>query len=137
MNLATVICAAALLFAATPSVQEDAAQAAAETWLKVVDEGNYDRSWDEASQAFKAVLPKEKWSAGVAAVRNPLGKVVTRKLRSRQATDTLPNAPAGKYVVIQYDTAFETTPQTLETIIQMLDPDGAWRPAGYFIRPQP
>ena len=47
---------------------------------------------------------------------------------------SLPGAPDGKYVVIQYDTVFENKSSAVETIIPMADPDGAWRVSGYFIR---
>jgi hypothetical protein len=46
----------------------------------------------------------------------------------------MPGAPGGKYVIIQYATAFEKKATAVETVIPMLDPDGAWRVSGYFIR---
>jgi hypothetical protein len=45
---------------------------------------------------------------------------------------SLPGAPDGEYVVIQYETQFEHhTPA--ETVTPMLDKDGAWKVSGYFI----
>jgi len=67
-------------------------------------------------------------------VSPPLGKVVSRKLRSRQYSEKLPGAPDGKYVVIQYETVFEKKASAVETITPMLDPDGVWRVSGYLIR---
>ena len=46
----------------------------------------------------------------------------------------LPGAPDGRYVVIQFDTAFENKASSVETVTPMADPDGAWRVAGYFIK---
>ena len=46
----------------------------------------------------------------------------------------LPGAPDGKYVVIQYQAAFENKATAVETITPMLDKDGRWRISGYFIR---
>jgi opacity protein-like surface antigen len=113
---------------------EDAAQSAAEAWLKVVDAGDYGESWDQAAKVFKAALSQADWVKTSGGVRTPLGKVVSRKLKSREYTEKLPGAPDGKYVVIQYDTVFEKRPQAIETVIPMLDPDGSWRVSGYFIR---
>ena len=120
--------------ALTADKPEDAAQAAAESWLKLVDAGDYAGSWDQAAKVFKGAVKQVDWVQMSGAVRTPLGKLVSRKLKSREYTDKLPGAPDGKYVVIQYDTAFENKPSAVETIVPMADPDGAWRVSGYFIR---
>ena len=113
---------------------EDAAQAAAESWLKVVDAADYARSWGQAAAVFKGAVKQAGWVQMAGGVRTPLGKLVTRTLKSREFTEKLPGAPDGKYVVIQYDTVFEHKAAAVETVIPMVDPDGAWRVSGYFIR---
>jgi hypothetical protein len=67
-------------------------------------------------------------------VRTPLGKVVSRKLKSREYTEKMPGAPDGKYVVVQFDTVFANKSSSVETVVPMADPDGSWRVSGYFIR---
>jgi opacity protein-like surface antigen len=113
---------------------EDLAQSAAEAWLKLTDAGNAGASWDQAARLFKGAVTKEQWTQALAGVRPPLGKVVSRKVLSRQYAEKLPGAPDGKYVTIQYETVFENKASAVETITPMLDPDGAWRVSGYFIR---
>jgi ABC-type molybdate transport system substrate-binding protein len=113
---------------------EELAQKAAESWLALTDSGKYAESWDEASSRFKAAVTKDKWISMVAPVRDPLGKVLSRALKSATYTTTLPGAPDGQYVVIQYDTAFEHKKSAVETITSMLDKDGTWRVSGYFIK---
>ncbi|HXF81037.1 MAG TPA: DUF4019 domain-containing protein, partial [Usitatibacter sp.] len=61
--------------------------------------------------------------------------LIARKVRSARYTRELPNAPAGEYVVIQYDTRFERVPHAVETVTPMKDPDGTWRVSGYFVNP--
>lgn len=113
---------------------EDAAQTAAESWLKLVDDGDYATSWDQAAKVFKGAVRQADWGQMAGGVRNPLGKLVSRKLKSREYTEKMPGAPDGKYVVIQYDTVFEHKATSVETVIPMADPDGVWRVSGYFIR---
>jgi len=113
---------------------EDLAQAAAESWLKLSDAGDGAATWEQAAKLFKGVVTKEQWTQALAGVRPPLGKVVSRKLTSRQYSEKLPGAPDGKYVVIQYETVFEKKASAVETITPMLDPDGVWRVSGYLIR---
>jgi len=113
---------------------EDLGQAAAESWLKLVDAGNFDASWAQAAKLFKGAVTNEQWNQAVAGVRSPLGKVVSRKITSRQYSEKLPGAPDGKYVIILFETVFEKKASAVETITPMLDPDGVWRVSGYFIR---
>jgi hypothetical protein len=116
------------------SAPEDDAQAAAESWLALIDEERYPDSWEQAAALFKRAIKKEEWNRAVGTARGPFGKLVSRKLNSRKYTEKLPGAPDGKYVVIQYDTAFERKAAAVETITPMLDPDSVWRVSGYFVR---
>jgi ABC-type transporter MlaC component len=129
----------ALLLCASASAQaqqkpEQLAQQSSDAWLAIVDSGRYANSWDEAAQLFKAAVTKDQWLSALGQVRAPQGKVLSRKLKSATYTKSLPNAPAGEYVVIQYDTNFENKPAAVETVTPMLEKDGKWRVSGYFIK---
>jgi hypothetical protein len=130
---ATTVASPALVVAASEKTEEVAGQRA-DAWLALVDQGKYDQSWEEAARLFKGAVTKEKWREAASAVRAPLGKLVSRKLKSRQYSKTLPGAPDGEYVVIQYDSSFENRKEAVETVTPMLDPDGVWRVSGYYIR---
>lgn len=123
---------------------ESAAQAAAESWLSLVDGGAYPASWNQAARGLKASVKQAEWSQVVGGVRTPLGRVMSRKLRSREYTEKAPTtrmvggnlytlAGSAKYVVIEYDTAFAHKPSAVETVIATADPDGAWRVSGYSV----
>lgn len=129
----TIICS---LVGAIAMAQDknDAAKKSAESWLAVVDKGDYAASYDEAASIFKLAITKEDWLQKVRAARSPLGKMISRKLKRMQYETTLPGAPDGEYVVIQYDTSFENKRSAVETITPTLDKDGQWRVSGYFIR---
>ena len=133
--LVIIICIVA--FVQTPladQAKEKAAVDVSKAWLKLVDEGKYIESWNEAAQYFKNAVNKEQWKSSLEAIRTPLGKVLSRKLKSKQYTKTLPGAPDGEYVVIQYETSFKNKQQAIETITPMFDKDGKWRVSGYYIR---
>ena len=68
------------------------------------------------------------------AIRAPLGAVKSRQLKSTQFTKTLPGAPDGDYVVVQFETRFENKAAAIETVVPLLEKDGAWRVSGYFIK---
>ena len=113
---------------------EDLAQTSAQAWLALTDAGKYPESWQGAAAYFKSAVTQTKWVDALTAVRTPLGKVLSRKLKSATYKTTLPGAPDGEYVVIQYDTSFENKKEAVETITPMLDKDGKWRVSGYYIK---
>lgn len=113
---------------------ETEALEAAEAWLAVVDSGDYAKSWDTAAAYFKGAITKEKWEQALKGVRPPLGKVLSRNVKAKQFATSLPGAPDGEYVVIQFETSFENKSTAVETVTPMKDEDGKWRVSGYFVR---
>ena len=114
--------------------KERSAVAAAEKWLNRVDEGTYRESWREAAGYFKTAIKQEQWVESMQAVRKPLGKLVSRKIKSHTYKTSLPGAPDGGYVVIQFETSFENKQSAIETVTPMMEKDGKWRVSGYFIK---
>ncbi len=113
---------------------EDLAQTSAQSWRVLTDAGKYAESWQKGSSFFRAAVTQTKWVAAVTSVRAPLGKVLSRKLKSATYVKDPPGNPPGEYVQIQYDTSFENKKDAIEIVAPMLDKDGKWRVAGYFIR---
>jgi hypothetical protein len=110
------------------------AQRAATAWLALTDGGRYAESWESAAAAFKAGVTKSEWEKALKTVRAPLGALKARERKSATFTRSLPNAPAGKYVIIQFDTQFENKAGAVETVTPMREKDGSWRVSGYFIK---
>ena len=124
----------AALVLASDSSAEKAAQQSAQTWLALVDGGKYGQSWSEAAQLFKQAVTQSQWESAAKGAREPLGKLQSRKLQSAEFRRSLPGAPDGEYVVIQYATSFENKKSAIETVTPMKDKDGVWRVSGYIIR---
>ncbi len=114
--------------------ENDAAISAAKQWLATIDSGQYAKSWSNAATLFKSALPATQWSQALDGVRKPLGSVVSRKVKSSEHKTSIPGAPDGDYVVIQFDTSFENKKTATETVTFMLDKDGTWRVSGYYIK---
>ncbi|MEW5723696.1 MAG: DUF4019 domain-containing protein, partial [Thermodesulfobacteriota bacterium] len=64
------------------------------------------------------------------ALRKPTGAVLSREVLSKRFMTSLPGAPDGRYVVIQFKTSFEKKKEAIETVTPLLDQDGAWRVSG-------
>ena len=131
-TLMILLCGFAL--AETTSHKESSAIAAAEAWLEIVDEGKYTDSWRQAAEYLKAAVNQDQWEQSMRAFRQPMGSIVSRTLKSKNYATSLPGAPDGEYVVIQYETSFKNKKSAIETITPMLDQDGKWRVSGYYIK---
>ena len=112
---------------AEQSENEKVAVAGAEKWLCLVDEGKYAESWKEAAEYFRNAVKQDQWEQSLQVVRKPLGKLVSRKVKSTSYKTSLPGAPDGQYVVVEFETSFEKKKSAIETVTPMMDNDGKWR----------
>ncbi len=137
-GLHAMAAAASLAFAGPAPAQEPQsladAQEAAERWLAQADSGNYAATWRDAAGAFRSAVTQAQWEASMRAVRTPLGAAGERALQSATFQRSLPGAPDGQYVVLQYSTQFANKERAVETVTPMLEQDGSWRVSGYQIR---
>jgi hypothetical protein len=115
------------------SEMEKTAISEALKWLIEVDEGKYEESWNDAAEYFRNAVRKEQWVQSLQAARKPLGAIISRKLKNSAYKTSLPGAPDGKYVVIQFETSLENKKSAIETVTPMMDKDGKWRVSGYYI----
>ena len=114
--------------------KEKAAVSSAETWLKMIDEGKFAESWEDSAELFRNAVTQEQWVQSLQGVRKPLGRLLSRTTKSKTYKTSLPGAPDGEYVVIEFSTSFENKKTAVETVTPMKDNDGKWRVSGYYIR---
>lgn len=117
---------------AVPNIK--AGEKAASSWLTLIDSEKYPEAWKGFSTFFKERMTQAKWEEQIKSARSIFGKLVERKHKSAVATQTLPGAADGDYVVVQYDTAFEKKKNALETVTVILEKDGKWGVVGYYIK---
>jgi hypothetical protein len=130
---ALVACASALCGPALGDATS-AAEAAAQTWLKAADAGDGARTWNLAAPLFQQSIAVERWTQALTSARSPLGAVQQRALSSSTHAMTLPGAPDGDYVVMQFHTVFEHNASAVETVTTARQSDGSWRVTGYFVK---
>lgn len=129
-----VLCLGTITPVFANATAEQAAISAAGAWLNLVDQGRYSDSWQQAASLFQATVNKEQWATSLQAIRQSLGKVISRKLNKKHYTQTMPGAPDGEYVELEFYTVFEKKKNAVETVTPMLNSDGQWKVSGYYIR---
>lgn len=110
-----------------------AAEAVAMQWLAHVDAGRYAESWTSAGTAFKQAVTQEKWQGAARQARDRVGAFQARSRKAATPKTNPPGAPAGDYVILQYDASFERHPTATKTVTAVRETDGAWRIVGYFV----
>ena len=128
------VCLDSSLVFADEAAENSKTAAAAQSWLAQIDSGNYAKSWKEASAYFRGALTEKAWTDALNGTRKPLGKLVSRKLTKAQNAQSLPGAPDGNYVVMQFDTSFINKKDAVETVTFVQEKDGKWKAAGYYIK---
>lgn len=103
-------------------------------WLAIVDAGDYEQSWKDAAEFLRQSITEEGWADMMMKFRKPLDAMKSRILVKVDNTETLPGVPDGEYVVMQFDTSFETKETAVEIVTFMKQSDGVWKAAGYVIR---
>ncbi|MBC3868968.1 DUF4019 domain-containing protein [Undibacterium oligocarboniphilum] len=110
------------------------AQAIASQWLALLDKDQFTESWKQSATLLQQSVPQHQWQEAMNNIRTSLGTVMSRQLKSAEARSSLPGAPDGEYVVIQYETRYTNKAAAIETITPMKEKDGTWHVAGYYIR---
>lgn len=113
--------------------KKQAAEQEAGKWLALVDGGQYEESWQRTAKLFRRQVSVEQWLQAMSAARSPMGNMTSRKLLSAVYRTSLPGAPDGEYVVLQYETSFNNKQNAIETITPMMD-EGSWKVSGYYVR---
>ena len=127
-----------LLISSSVHTDESEAVAAArdsvDTWLELIDAGQFSESLESASPILRNAITDENWNQSLRGSRSPLGTVQSRKLLGAKFANDLPGVPPGVYVVFGFASVFQEHDNIIETVTAKKDDNGVWRVAGYFIR---
>ena len=118
------------------AADEEAAQAAAREWLGHLEGPDVEDSWEDAAASFRERTDREAWARDVTRRADSLGAPTARTLASARYRDSL-RAPAaeGPFVELTYRSRFADG--RYEERLLVAREEGAWRVAGYEVRPLP
>lgn len=120
--------------AAAQAPADDAAREMA-AWLRVIDAGRYEESWQGLAAVVRGMATPEQWAATLRQARAPYtGPVPARTVTSAGAIARPTGAPPGEYAQVVFATSFTGGGSARETVAAMKEADG-WRAVGYFIAP--
>ncbi len=105
----------------------------AQSWLVLLDKGQYQEGWEAGSFYFRVMIPFDRWVKIVQSTRKENGDVISRKVHDTERVSSLPGAPEGDYIIVTFRTDYWNKKNAVETVVTTRDSDGIWRVSGYTI----
>ena len=110
------------------------AQGAAESWLTLVDNDEFEASWDAAASLLQKRIKREAWAQKARQLRDTVQAPSGRTLALVQFRDSLQRAPGGgPFVLLKYRSTFEGG--RFEEVLLTVRQDTTWKVTGYQVTP--
>jgi len=112
---------------------ESVAKEVALQWLGLVDSEKYEESWRHMAEFARAKIAAGEMAERLSAAREPLGNIVSRDFARSTVLEQVDDAPAGKYVVLEFDSKFSNGLSFTERVTPCMEADGQFKVAGYYL----
>jgi beta-lactamase regulating signal transducer with metallopeptidase domain len=107
--------------------------AAAEMWLKHIDEGKFDQTYTEAGPWLHGLETAQEWEASLVEESARYGREVERHQTAVRFETTPDGKFAGDWAYVDFDSVHEKNARLAEEVVFKKDADGTWKVAGYSI----
>lgn len=104
---------------------------AAGHFVHLLDAGKADETWAVLSPVFKAKTSEFIWTNSVKGLRLGLGELKEHGPVSMGFTDQMPDAPAGRYAVVDFQSTYSAA--TVQEKVILREDDSQWLIVGYFV----
>jgi hypothetical protein len=111
----------------------EAAQAVAEDWLVLVDDGNYEESYNQTAGVLQEKITQDVWMQQSQQKQEQLGDVQSRTFANAQFRESIPQVGDGPFVLVLFEAKYR--PATFQEIVLTTKEDGEWKIAGYNLQP--
>lgn len=142
-ELLPLIIAALLLVlpAAAQEGAEEELQAAADSWLTLIDGADFDGSWEMSGQLMKDSVTPEQWKQALETVQVQMATIAgepvdltQREYVEAQILEDVQDLPEGEYAAVRYRT--EQGDHMFAEVVTLKREDGDWDVVGYFVTPE-
>jgi len=113
---------------------QDPFREAAESFLELLDAGNYQQAWMEGNEFLHVTTSVDRWADEKRVQRDLLGHFEKRFVRTVVTRQTLAGFPDGVYGVLVTECQFEKKQRGVEIVTLGKDLYGSWRVISYDLR---
>ena len=132
MSILLTACASHSVSRAEKRANENHARDAAQHWLQLLDDGDYEEAFEWEAQDFRMSRTQSQFVRLMQARRAPFGRALSRSMIGSRPIEKFVGAPEGNYVSLIFKTAFEHKNPTAERVIVIKQATG-WRVIDYKI----
>jgi hypothetical protein len=125
-------CATHSVAKAEKRANEGAARIAAEKWLNLLDQGDYEEAFEWEAQDFRMTRTQNQFVRYMQARRVPFGRTLSRSFIGAANIHKFVGVPEGDYESMIFKTAFENKSPTAERVI-LVKQNVGWRVIDYRI----
>ncbi len=105
----------------------------AEKWLQLLDQGQYAKSWEEASSELQSNVTQEQWVFALETVRGPLGHVLSREFIDSQWDVDQEGEWSKETLVLKFLTTFAEAKEVDEQVSLVRYGTREWKVLGYHV----
>ncbi|WP_020677184.1 DUF4019 domain-containing protein [Geopsychrobacter electrodiphilus] len=131
-----LVCALFLVFGVSTghAEREDLSRVAANSFLELLDAGNYIQAWWEGSELLHQTTDLDTWVAEQLVQRQLLGHLTERTIKGVTERTVMSGFPDGDYRIFVVGSRFEKKQKALELLILNKEPFEDWRVVSYRLR---
>jgi hypothetical protein len=118
----------------THTDEKRAARAAASEWLTMIEERDFEESWEDAAVLFRDRIDRSAWTESGTRMADSVGTPRARTLTDTRYLDSIRRVAAeGPFVALRYRSTFASG--RFEELLLLAREDDEWKVAGYRVRP--
>jgi Protein of unknown function (DUF4019) len=120
---------------ATPRVPPEPATVFAADFLSLLDAGDYAKAYYSLNDNLKNQTDQIGFVQGMKQHRDRRGKLLDRRVFNMNDMQNPPGSPPGQYSQVVYQSNFEKSSQTTETLVLVLTANNTWKVFDYHLWP--
>jgi len=112
----------------TPALED------AQSFLELIDAGNFPQAWWEGSELLHLNSELDDWVESSRIRHDLFGEFSERRVKTFSVRSSYPGLPDGEYAILLFDSSFEHKQAALEMLVMVKDPYGGWKVVSYRLR---
>ena len=106
-------------------------EAAAYTWLELIDQGRFDDAFREGDALLRSGVTQSEWTEATRKAREHVGAVASRDVISKDYHRQIDGGPPGNYFTLRIHTRMTDGREVVEIVTLMAGTDQKYRTVAY------
>jgi hypothetical protein len=117
LTLTAILLISIAMPAGAALLSQSQAENQARGFLKQLDQGQNDESWQAMSALFQAINDQARWKIRQQVIRASYGSLLSRDLKNVSYRTSFSLSPDGQYVITQFRSSYQNKAESVETVV--------------------